>query len=192
MRLANLALTTIFFVASSAFAATKTDTIYSIPVKTIKGESTTLQPYAGKVLLIVNTASQCGFTPQYKSLQATFDKYSAQGLVVLGFPSNDFGAQEPGSDAEIKNFCERNFKVSFPMFSKGSVNGGKDAATGKDKNQPLYQYLLANAPTSGPVKWNFEKFLIDRKGKIVARFPSKVTPDSPELTSQIEKLLAEK
>ncbi len=183
---------TVLLLATSALAAPKTETIYSIPLKTIKGETTSLKAYSGKVLLIVNTASQCGFTPQYKALQATHEKYSSKGLQILGFPSNDFGGQEPGTDAEIKNFCERNFKVSFPMFSKGYVNGGKDAATGQEKIQPLYQYLLANAPTPGPVKWNFEKFLVNRQGKIVARFPSKVTPDSTELTSQIEKLLAEK
>jgi len=191
MRHTIVSLATLLMTAT-AFAAPQAETLYSIPLKTIKGEKTSLQPYAGKVLLIVNTASQCGYTPQYKALQATYEKYSAKGLEVLGFPSNDFGGQEPGSDAEIKNFCERNFKVSFPMFSKGSVNGGKDPSTGQDKNQPLYQYLLANAPTPGPVKWNFEKFLVNRQGKIVARFSSKVTPDSPELTTQIEKLLAEK
>ena len=183
----------------SAHAATNAPilgSIYDYEIERINGPKAgakeKISEYRGKVLLITNTASQCGFTPQYENLQKTFDKYKDRGFVVLGFPSNDFGAQEPGSNAEIKSFCERKFKVSFPMFSKGKV-GGKDDRTGEDLAQPLYRYLLKNTPASGPsgpVEWNFEKFLVGRDGKILARYRSSTTPDSEEVTKAIEAALA--
>jgi glutathione peroxidase len=172
--------------------APKPSRLYDFEVKRINGPKTAaadavptkLSAYEGKVLLIVNTASQCGFTPQYRGLEAIYEKYAKDGFVILGFPSNDFGAQEPGSNAEIKNFCERNFKVSFPMFEKAPVSG--------NRTQPVYAYLVENAPWKGAVGWNFEKFLIGRDGKIVGRYKSKVTPESRELTDAIEASLKAK
>lgn len=154
--------------------------LYDIPVKTLGGEAATLKPYQGKVLLIVNTASECGYTPQYKGLQALHEKYSAKGFTVLGFPSNDFGAQEPGSAADTKKTCDF-YKVKFPVFTKNPV-GGKD-------RQPVYSYLIENAPSKGAVAWNFEKFLVGKDGKVLARFPSKVAPDSSEISAKIEEAL---
>ncbi len=159
--------------------------IYTIPLKDIDGKDATLKTYAGKPLLIVNVASKCGFTPQYTGLEAVWRKYKDKGLMVLGFPSNDFGAQEPGTNEEIKQFCASKFDVTFPMFDKVQVKG--------DGQSPLYAALTgAESPVPGPVKWNFGKFLIGRDGKILARFDSKVTPDSPELTKAIEDALAAK
>ncbi len=190
----------VFMTIPSASAATspekKTETatvpakksIYEFEVKRINGkkesEPVKLSDYKGKVLLVVNTASECGFTPQYKGLQATYDKFKKDGFEILGFPSNDYGAQEPGSNAEIKNFCERNFKVSFPLFEKAPVSG--------NKIQPIYAYLVENAPTKGTVGWNFEKFLIGKDGKIVGRYKSSVTPESEELTKAIDAALKAK
>jgi glutathione peroxidase len=159
--------------------------LFTIPVQTIDGKDTTLQPYAGKVLLIVNTASQCGFTPQYEGLEALWSKYQGQGLEVLGFPANDFGAQEPGSNAEIKQFCTSKFHVTFPMFSKIHVKGSEQ--------HPLYAALTGPAsPKPGPVGWNFNKFLISRDGKILAHFQSETEPDSATLTQAIETALKAK
>ncbi len=174
---------TLLLMAASAFAD---DTkIYSIPLKDIDGKDATLKTYAGKPLLIVNVASKCGFTPQYTGLEAVWRKYKDKGLMVLGFPSNDFGAQEPGTNEEIKQFCSSKFDVTFPMFDKVQVKG--------DGQSPLYAALTGpESPVPGPVKWNFGKFLIGRDGKILARFDSKVTPDSPELTKAIEDALAAK
>ena len=159
--------------------------IYTIPLKDIDGKDATLKTYAGKPLLIVNVASKCGFTPQYTGLEAVWRKYKDKGLMVLGFPSNDFGGQEPGTNEEIKQFCSSKFDVTFPMFDKVQVKG--------DGQSPLYAALTgAESPVPGPVKWNFGKFLIGRDGKILARFDSKVTPDSAELTKAIEDALAAK
>jgi len=167
--------------AASLFA----DDLYAIPLKDIDGKDATLKPYAGKPLLVVNVASRCGFTKQYTGLEAVWRKYKDQGLIVLGFPSNDFGAQEPGTAAEIKEFCSSKFDVTFPLFDKLHVKG--------DGQHPLYAALTgAESPVAGPVKWNFGKFLIGRDGKILARFDSKVSPDSPELTKAIEDALAAK
>jgi len=168
---------------SSPAAAAKSS-IYDFEVKRIGGSKESLSKYRGKVLLLVNTASECGYTPQYQGLQAIYDRYAKEGFEILGFPSNDFGGQEPGSNAEIKNFCERKFKVSFPLFEKGEVKG--------KGIQPLYSYLTTNAPTKGDVEWNFEKFLVSRDGKIVGRFKSKIAPESDELKSAIEKALEAK
>lgn len=157
--------------------------IYDFTVKSITGEDVPLSIYKGKVLLIVNTASKCGFTPQYKGLQELYDKYKDQGLVVLGFPCNQFGGQEPGSEQEIASFCERNYGVTFPMFAKIDVNG--------DNAHPLYQYLKSAAPGilgSKAIKWNFTKFLVDKNGNVVERHDSMTTPE--KLEDEIKPLLA--
>jgi glutathione peroxidase len=178
--LATLALT-LAFMNSSIFAAD----LYSIPLKDIDGKDTSLKTYAGKTLLVVNVASRCGFTRQYTGLEALWQKYKDQGLVVLGFPCNDFGSQEPGTTAEIKEFCSSKFQVSFPLFDKLHVKGAEQ--------HPLYDALTGStSPVPGPVKWNFGKFLIGRDGKIIARFDSKVEPDSDELTKAVETALAAK
>ncbi|HEX4883732.1 MAG TPA: glutathione peroxidase [Casimicrobiaceae bacterium] len=151
-------------------------------VNDIGGKPVRLERYKGRVLLVVNTASQCGFTPQYKGLEALQKKYHAKGFDVLGFPCNQFGAQEPGTDAEIATFCETSFGVSFPMFAKVDVNGD-DAA-------PLYRWLKKEKPGllgSEAIKWNFTKFLVDRTGKVVARYAPNDTPES--IAPAIEKLL---
>ena len=152
--------------------------------KDIDGKDVNLSQYQGKVLMIVNVASKCGNTPQYEQLEAVYKKYKDQGFEILAFPANDFKSQEPGTNEQIKEFCTSKYNVDFPMFSKTVV-------LGKDKND-LYQYLTTNAPTKGEVKWNFEKFLISRDGKIVGRYLSKVKPDSPEVTKAIEAELAKK
>ncbi|MFO1485143.1 MAG: glutathione peroxidase [Verrucomicrobiaceae bacterium] len=152
--------------------------VRDIAVKDIDGKDTTLKAYAGKVLLIVNVASECGYTPQYAGLQALHEKMSGKGLVVLGFPCNDFGGQEPGSEAAIKTFCTENYKVTFPMFSKVSIQG--------DAKHPLYAALQSAA---GDVGWNFEKFLVGKDGKVLKRFGSDVEPNSPELMAAIEEAL---
>ncbi len=152
--------------------------------KTIDGKDVSLCEYKGDVVLIVNVASKCGYTPQYKGLEELNKAYRDKGLRILGFPANDFGSQEPGSDSEIKQFCSLNYGVTFDMFSKITVKG--------DGMNPLYKYLTAgggNEALAGDVKWNFQKYLIDRNGNLVAVFPSKVEPMSSELTSAIEKLL---
>ena len=162
---------------SMAFAA---DTnVQDIAVKDIEGKSTTLKAYAGKVLLIVNVASECGYTPQYAGLEALYEKMSGKGLAVLGFPCNDFGGQEPGSEAEIKTFCSLNYKVTFPMFAKVAIKG--------DAKHPLYAAL--QSAVGGEVGWNFEKFLVSKDGKVLQRFGSDVEPDSPELKAAIEAAL---
>ena len=155
--------------------------IYEFKEKSLDGKEIDFSGYKGDVLLVVNTASKCGYTPQYKGLEELNKKYSAKGLKVLGFPCNQFGEQEPGDAAEIHNFCEKNYGVDFQMFSKIDVNG-------KDAN-PLYTYLKEAAPEEkgADIKWNFSKFLIDRKGNVVKRFDSKVKPE--ELASDIEKVL---
>lgn len=166
-------------------AASAAGSIYDIPLKDIDGNNTSLKPYQGKVLLIVNVASKCGFTPQYTALEATYQKYKDQGLVVLGFPCNQFGQQEPGTDAEIKQFCTSKFDVTFPMFDKLEVNG--------PNRHPLYVLLAGpDSPFPGNIGWNFTKFVISRDGKILNRFASPVKPDSPEVTKAIESALAAK
>jgi glutathione peroxidase len=170
---------------STAISLHAAGSLYDIPLKDIDGKDTTLKPYAGKVLLVVNVASKCGFTPQYAGLEAIYQKYEAQGLVVCGFPCNQFLSQEPGTDAEIKQFCTSKYNVTFPMFSKLEVNGAN--------RHPLYVALAgADSPFPGNIKWNFTKFLIGRDGKILNRFDSKVKPDSPEVTQAIAAALAAK
>lgn len=159
--------------------------LLDIPLKDIDGKATSLKAYQGKVMLVVNVASRCGFTPQYKGLEALHRKFKEQGFTVLGFPSNDFGGQEPGTAAEIKEFCSTNFDVTFPMFDKVKVKG--------DGKHPLYAALTGqSSPFPGDVGWNFGKFLIGADGKILARFDSRVSPESADLISAVEKALAAK
>jgi len=156
-------------------------------VKDIDGQTVDLEDYEGNVVLIVNVASKCGLTPQYDGLQSMYEEYKDQGFVVLGFPCNQFGGQEPGSESDIKIFCKENYDVSFPMFSKVEVNGD-DAA-------PIYKYLTAKDAQpkgSGKVTWNFEKFLVDREGNLVHRFAPSMKPDDKELTAAIEAELTKK
>ncbi len=157
--------------------------VYSFALNSIDGKPAPLVDYKGKVVLLVNVASQCGYTPQYSALESIYEKYKDQGFVILGFPANNFGAQEPGTNAEIKTFCKRKYSVSFPMYSKISVKGADQA--------PLYAYLTkeTRAGIAGEIQWNFTKFLVGRDGKVVQRFEPAVTPDSNEVTAAIEKQL---
>lgn len=157
------------------------NSIYDINVKMIDGKEINLSEYKEKVLLIVNTASKCGFTPQFDGLQKLYEKYSAKDFTVLGFPCNQFGNQDPGSNDEIKSFCSLNYGVLFPMFSKIEVNG--------EKEHPLYKFLKSNASglLSKDIKWNFTKFLIDKTGKVIKRFSPSTSPETIE--QHIEKLL---
>jgi glutathione peroxidase len=157
---------------------------HDFSAKTIEGVDKRLKDYAGKTLLVVNVASQCGLTPQYSGLQALYEQYRGRGLEVLGFPCNQFGAQEPGSEAEIKTFCETRFAVTFPMFAKLDVNGAA--------RHPLYTFLTSQATQPdgpGDIQWNFAKFLVDKQGTVVARFSPTVTPSAPELVQAIERSL---
>ncbi|MBC7959472.1 MAG: glutathione peroxidase [Vallitaleaceae bacterium] len=155
--------------------------VYDFNVKTIDGQEVSLDTYKGKVLLIVNTASKCGFTPQFKELEELYKTYNKEGLEILGFPCNQFASQDPGNDEEIKNFCTLNYDVSFPMFSKIDVNG--------ESAHPLYKHLQKEASglLGDGIKWNFTKFLVDTEGKVVDRFPPTKTP--LKLKKDIEKLL---
>jgi glutathione peroxidase len=156
--------------------------VSDITVKTIDGKEKPLKDYAGNVLLIVNVASYCGYTPQYKGLEQLSQKYKDQGLRVLGFPCNDFGAQEPGTNDEIQQFCDRTYGVTFELFDKVHAKGADQ--------HPLYKTLTDSVTPAGAVSWNFEKFLIGKNGEVVARYRSGVTPDSPELIDAIEKELS--
>jgi glutathione peroxidase len=158
-----------------------TMTVHDFKVKTIDGAEVSLSKYKGKALLIVNTASECGFTPQYKGLEELYRSYQSKGFEVLAFPSNDFGAQEPGSNAEIKKFCELKYKTTFPVFSKIAVKG-----TAAD---PLYAYLTTLPEHGGAVTWNFNKFLVDPSGKVVAHLESNVEPTSAQLKKAVEAVL---
>jgi glutathione peroxidase len=167
--------------AMSAFAESSA---LDFTLNSIEGQPSPLNAYQGKVILIVSVASRCGFTPQYTALEATYRKFKDQGFVILGFPANNFMSQEPGTDAEIQQFCKRTYDVTFPMFSKISVKG--------DDQAPLYKFLTdkaANPSTGGDIKWNFTKFLIGRDGKILARFEPATTPDSTQVVSAIEGAL---
>lgn len=156
--------------------------IFEIPLKDIDGKPTSLKAYEGKVLLVVNVASKCGLTPQYKGLEEVYQKYKGKGLVVLGFPCNDFANQEPGTNEEIKEFCEVNYGVTFPLFDKLHVKG--------PDQHPLYAALTGKtSPFPGEVQWNFGKFLIGRDGRIAARFEPRTNPDAKEVTEAIEKAL---
>ncbi len=170
----------VILMASTTFAASN---IYTFTLPSIDGTPMPLAEFKGKVILVVNVASQCGYTPQYSALESVYEKYKDQGLVVVGFPANNFGAQEPGTNQEIKTFCTRKYNVTFPMYGKVSVKGADQT--------PLYRYLTKETapPISGDIKWNFTKFLVDRNGNVVQRFEPAVTPDSAEVTSAIQKLL---
>lgn len=173
--------TACFLAATSLLGA---QTIYDYSMNNIDGQPESLATYKGKVVLVVNVASKCGFTPQYAALQSVYAKYQDRGFVILGFPANNFMSQEPGTNAEIKTFCSRKYNVTFPMFSKISVLG--------DDKAPLYSYLTSSSSDpkfGGDIKWNFTKFLIGRDGQILARFEPKTTPDSPEVISAIEAAL---
>lgn len=162
--------------AVSAFAASS---IHEFTMNDIDGKPMPLKNLQGKAVLVVNVASQCGYTPQYSGLEALYRKYKDRGFVIVGVPANNFGGQEPGSNEEIKQFCSRKYSVTFPMLAKVSVKGSDMT--------PLYQYLTA--AKGGDVRWNFTKFLVGKDGKVLARFESAVTPDAPELAAAIEKAL---
>jgi glutathione peroxidase len=177
--------------------------IQDVPLKTITGDDAKLGDYAGKVLLVVNVASKCGLTPQYEGLEKLYADKRDQGLVVVGFPANDFGAQEPGTNEEIQSFCTTNFGVDFPMFAKIAVTGPEihplykaltearpDAVspTGEDFRGRLKNYGMTPNPEPG-ILWNFEKFVIDRKGDVVARFTPDTPPDNPALLAAIDQAL---
>ena len=180
MKLFSL-LATILFMTTAAHA----DSLLDIKLKDIDLKDTSLAAHKGKVLLIVNVASHCGFTKQYAALEATWQKYKDKGLVICGFPCNQFGGQEPGTNEEIKQFCATKFSVTFPLYDKVEVNG--------TNRHPLYVALAGeSSPFPGDIKWNFGKFLVGKDGKILARYDSKVTPDSEELTKAIEAALAVK
>jgi len=175
-----------FAVVSAADDAKKPTCVLDFHVKDIDGKDVDLSRYKGSVLLIVNTASQCGFTPQYKDMEAIYEQYKEKGFDVLAFPANEFGSQEPGSNEQIKDFCSTNYKVSFPLFSKIVVKG-----KGID---PLYEFLTSdktNPKFSGAIPWNFTKFLVNRKGQVIARFQPKDKPSSETVTQAIDKALAE-
>lgn len=167
-----------------ALVSDSAQTVYQFNMQTIDGKEKSLAEYKGKVLLIVNTASKCGYTPQYEGLEELYQTYKDQGLVVLGFPANNFGGQEPGSDAQIKQFCSSNYGVTFPMFSKISVKG--------NDMHPLYQFLAdenKNGAVDGAPRWNFHKYLVNKEGEVVASYPSGTTPMSKKLTTKVEELI---
>lgn len=183
----------VFSVIAAAALATATplgaqaqeaQSVLDFTVKSNDGQDVDLSNYKGDVLLIVNTASQCGYTPQYEGLQDLYEKYKDRGLKVLAFPANEFGGQEPGSDAEIRAFCTNRYNVTFPLFSKIVVKG--------EGQHPLYRFLTSketNGEFGGEIPWNFTKFLVDREGRVIARFAPKDAPESPQVVSAIEKAL---
>jgi glutathione peroxidase len=165
-------------------ASTASPSIYQLELPRLSGQAESLGAYAGKVVLAVNVASKCGFTPQYAGLQRLFDRYAGRGFTVLGFPSNQFGRQEPGTAEQIEEFCRVNYGVTFPMFAKLDVKGSEQS--------PLYEILTQTPDDSGKagnVSWNFEKFLVDREGHVRRRFRSRVKPEDPAITQAIESLL---
>jgi glutathione peroxidase len=173
----------ICLMSASLFGASN---VYEFTMNNIDGQPLPMASFKGKVMLIVNVASKCGYTPQYEGLEAVYEKYKDKGLVIVGFPANNFMAQEPGTNDEIKTFCSTKYSVKFPLYSKISVKG--------DDKAPLYQFLTdtgANPKTGGEIKWNFTKFLVDRKGNIISRFEPAVTPDSPDMVKAVEQALAQ-
>jgi glutathione peroxidase len=164
--------------APLAAAPEKPMSFYDLTAKTLDGKTKSLGDYRGQVLVVVNTASECGYTPQYAGLETLYESYKGKGVVVLGFPSNDFGGQEPGTSAEIKTFCETKFHVQFPMFEKVKTKG--------ERQSPVYAFLTAK---HGAPKWNFHKYVVGKDGQVRASFPSSVTPDSKELRDAIEAAL---
>ena len=169
---------------AAVLAVAQAHSIYDFTMKSIDGQPVSLKSYHGKVVMLVNVASKCGFTPQYTGLEALYEKYKDRGFVIVGLPANNFAQQEPGTNEEIKKFCSNKYNVTFPMMSKVSVLG--------EDETPLYRFLTdksANPQVGGDIKWNFTKFLFDRNGKPVARFEPAVTPDSAEVQSAIESAL---
>ena len=158
--------------------------VLDFTMTTIDGKPRPLSAYKGKVLMIVNTASKCGFTPQYETLEKLYETYKDSGFEILAFPANNFGKQEPGTNSEIKDFCSTQFHTTFDLFEKISVKG--------NDQHPLYQYITKDSPYTGDIKWNFQKYLVDRNGNIVAKYLSAVDPMSKEVRSEVEKLIAEK
>lgn len=177
---AYLAGLVVLLMSASLFAASS---IYDFTLPSIDGKPLPLSTFKGKVVLVVNVASRCGYTPQYSALESTYEKFKDQGFVIVGFPANNFGSQEPGTNQEIKTFCQTKYSVTFPMYGKVSVKGADQT--------PLYQYLTttANPALAGDIKWNFTKFLVDRNGNVVKRFEPDVKPDSPEVVEAIQELL---
>ncbi len=170
----------ILMIATIVSGAPGGGTVYDYSLNTIDGAAAPLTQFKGKVVMFVNVASQCGYTPQYAGLQELYSHYKDRGFVIVGVPANNFGGQEPGSNEEIKTFCSRKYSVTFPMMSKVSVKGGDMV--------PLYQYLTSE--TGGDIKWNFTKILIGKDGKIIRRFEPAVTPDSAEVKQAVEQALA--
>ena len=164
--------------------AANTANLYDFTINDIDGKPVSLSQYRGKVLLLVNTASFCGNTPQYSDLQSLYEQYNDKGFEILAFPANNFGQQEPGTNAEIKSFCFTKYSLTFPLFTKISVKG--------DDQHPLYRYLTEQSPFPGEVEWNFQKYLVDRSGNIVGRFPHRMKPLAPEIVKEVERVLAAK
>ena len=178
---------TAFFALSLLAFIAPPKSLFNYKAKDIIGQDISLSQFKGKVVLVVNLATQCAFTPQYRDLQALYDKYGENGFVILGFPSNSFGGQEPGTNEEIRQFCTQKFAITFPVFSKISVTG--------DDIHPIYKFLTQkseNGKVDAPIEWNFQKFLIDRNGNVVKSFRPKVKPLNKDLTKEIEKLLNQK
>jgi glutathione peroxidase len=183
--MSSLAIISTIAAALAVHAAPKPPaTIYEFKMKDIDGKEISLEKFKGKVLLVVNVASRCGNTPQYDGLEAMYTKYKGKGFAVLGFPANEFGQQEPGTNAEIKEFCTSTYHVNFPMFAKIVVKG--------DGINPLYQWLLASSDQHQDIEWNFTKFLIGRDGKVAGRFLHRTKPDDPKLVAAVEAALAAK
>ncbi len=160
------------------------NTIYDFTMKDIDGKSVSLAKFKGKVLLVVNVASKCGLTPQYKGLEALYREYRPKGVVIIGFPANNFGGQEPGTEKEIKEFCSATYDVTFPMFSKISVKG--------DDQAPLYKWLIANSDRKEDIEWNFAKFVVGRDGKVFKRYSPKTLPANDELRKTLDEALKAK
>jgi glutathione peroxidase len=184
MRSVLTALISLGALAAACAALVPVANIYSFKMKNIDGKNVSLNHYKGKVLLVVNVASKCGNTPQYAGLEKLYKQYHSGGLEILGFPSNDFGQQEPGTESEIKSFCTQNYGVTFPMFSKIDVKG--------ENEHPLYKWLVASADRHDDVEWNFAKFLVGRDGKVVGRFTPRTQPDDAGLVKAIQEAMAAK
>jgi glutathione peroxidase len=171
-----------FVLAFALSAIAEEKSIHDLPIKTLEGETTSLGAHKGKVMLVVNVASRCGYTPQYKGMEALFQKFKEQGLVVCGIPCNQFGRQEPGTGSEIREFCSANYNVTFPMYEKVNVKG--------PNQHPIYSVLAGeNSPFPGDVRWNFGKFLVSKDGKVLKRFGSSTDPMSSELIAAVELAL---